>query len=482
MNSLAPLPASSSHRLLIVDDNRDIHEDIRKILGSQRADPELDSLEAELFGEEPSPTSFPQQSFVIDSATQGQEALELVRRATADGVPYSLAFVDMRMPPGWDGVTTIEHLWKVDPSLQIVICTAYSDHSWHDIVQRLQAFERLLIIKKPFDNVEIVQTAYNLSHKWSLERQLSEQMVMLNQVVEEKTADLKRANNELQKRLADLHRMESELRLAQKLESVGQLAAGVAHELNTPAQFVTDNLGFLADSNRDLNKLVRAYQHYVHAQPPCREQDTIRELEEAVDVEYLLSEIPSAISQSIDGMKRTAEIVRALKQFCHPSTGERNSMDVNAALDTTLTVARNEWKYVAELELNLAPDLPQILALCGEMNQVFLNLIVNAAHAMADTEKNGHKGILSVTTRQVDADRIEIAIGDTGSGIADDIKDKVFDPFFTTKGVGKGTGQGLALVHNVVVTQHGGDVRLETEVGKGTTFYVRLPLRPRVEA
>jgi PAS domain S-box-containing protein len=276
--------------------------------------------------------------------------------------------------------------------------------------------------------------------------------------------------------------METQLRQAQRLESIGQLAAGIAHEINTPTQYVGDNTLFLKDAFADLLTVLEAYASLATsaADGPVP-YDLLKSVEDAVraaDIEYLAAEIPKAISQSQEGIERVAGIVRAMKEFSHPGTGEKTLLDINRAIETTLTVARNEWKYVAELELDLQPDLPMVPCLPGDMNQVILNIVVNAAHAITDVVgKDGAsgKGIIRVQTR-TSGRSVEIRITDSGNGIPEHVRARVFDPFFTTKGVGKGTGQGLAISHSVIVDKHGGTISFESESGKGTTFIVRLPL------
>jgi signal transduction histidine kinase len=197
----------------------------------------------------------------------------------------------------------------------------------------------------------------------------------------------------------------------------------------------------------------------------------------AADMAYLSVEIPKAIQQSLDGVSRVTHIVRAMKEFSHPGTKEKTPVDLAKAIQSTLTVASNEWKYVAELVTEFDPALPPVICLPGEFNQVVLNLIVNAAHAIADVVGDGSKGKGTITVRtRRDGDWAEIRICDSGTGIPESARAKLFEPFFTTKGVGKGTGQGLAIAHSVVVDKHGGTIHFETELGKGTTFVIRLPL------
>lgn len=274
--------------------------------------------------------------------------------------------------------------------------------------------------------------------------------------------------------------LEHDLAQAQKLESIGQLAAGIAHEINTPTQFVGDNVRFLSDSFSDIGRLLDQYQRLLAAaKTGACPKDLIETCEAAnrgADLEYLLAEIPKAITQSAEGIGRVATIVRAMKEFAHPGNTEKVAVNLNKAIESTVTVARNEWKYVADLETKLDPSLPPVPCLVGEFNQVVLNMIVNATHAIADAVKGtGQKGTITIATGLV-GKFAEIRITDTGTGIPEAIRHKIFDPFFTTKGVGKGTGQGLAIARSVVVDKHGGTITVDSEVGKGATFIIRLPL------
>jgi two-component system NtrC family sensor kinase len=287
--------------------------------------------------------------------------------------------------------------------------------------------------------------------------------------------------------LTDRKRMERErqefevqLRQAQKLESIGQLAAGVAHEINTPTQYIGDNTRFLKDAFGSIVKVLGLYQQVAQAAgagvvPPAMLQEVATQTE-ALDISFLLQEIPTALEQSLEGIERVSKIVRAMKDFSHPNSAEKTPLDINSAIESTLTVARNEWKYVANLETNLDQSLPLVPCLPGEFNQVILNLVVNAAHAIADkvagTER---KGVIRVSTARV-AEWVEVRVSDTGAGIPKKVQPRIFEPFFTTKEVGKGTGQGLAIARSAIVDKHGGTIVFETEEGRGTTFIVRLPL------
>ncbi len=272
---------------------------------------------------------------------------------------------------------------------------------------------------------------------------------------------------------------------AQKLESIGQLAAGIAHEINTPTQFIGDNVHFLKDACGELLKLVESARK---ALPRDGVVDgamfaDFERVARECDLEFLEVEIPKAIGQTLEGVERVAKIVRAMRDFSHPGGSEKTQVDLNKAIETTVTVARNEWKYVADTRLELAPELPSVTCFPGEINQVLLNLVVNAAHAIkaAGAGDGGGKGVITISTR-LDGDMVEIRVGDTGTGIAEEHRHRIFDPFFTTKELGKGTGQGLTLAHQVIVKKHGGTLRFETEVGKGTTFVIRLPLESASDA
>lgn len=281
--------------------------------------------------------------------------------------------------------------------------------------------------------------------------------------------------------------LETQLRQAQKMEAIGELASGIAHEINTPTQYIGDNIRFFRDSFQDitdlLNKFKKLLANSENGSTLEKDRADIRKLIDDIDLEFLEEEIPTAIEQSLDGNKRVAEIVRAMKEFAHPGTEERSAIDVNHAIRNTMSVARNEWKYVAEIETDLAEDLPLVPCYPGSFNQVILNLIVNAAHAIGDVVKDGSggKGTIKVSTRDDDG-WVEIRISDTGCGIPESNRTKIFDPFFTTKEVGKGTGQGLSIAHSVIVEKHNGTIDFESVVGEGTTFIIRVPLTFETES
>jgi two-component system NtrC family sensor kinase len=588
-------PIIKNKRILVVDDNRAIHEDFRKVLSpKQNGAAKLGAVEESLFGD-PVNEAESILCFQLDSAFQGREGLELVEQAVKRREPYAMAFVDVRMPPGWDGIETCAKIWDVDPDLQVVICTAYSDYSWDDMRRKLGQSDRLVILKKPFDHIEVAQLASSLTQKWELLQESKRKVVNLEEVVEARTRQMfveqERFKSifenspegifqttqdghylcvnralaaiygyaspaELMEKLAGgatqiyvengrraewQQRMEAEqvvrefeseihcgdnstkwisetacritapdgsllyyqgfvlditpqktarrehqlmevhLRQAQKLESVGQLAAGIAHEINTPIQYVGDNMRFVQESFVGLNRLLQDYHALAEAtRGNVSTTEALAKVDSSsqeADLDYLGREIPLALKQSLDGVTAVANIVRAMKDFSHPGSVEKSPTDLNQALQTTIIVARNEWKYAADLETDLAPDLPLVPCLPGEFNQVILNLIVNAAHAIGDVIKQqpGTKGIIRLTTKR-DGAWAEIRVSDTGGGIPEAVRPRIFEPFFTTKEVGKGTGQGLAIARSTIVKKHGGTLTFESTMGQGTTFIIRLPI------
>lgn len=276
--------------------------------------------------------------------------------------------------------------------------------------------------------------------------------------------------------------LERDLQRAQKLEAVGQLAAGIAHELNSPIQYVGDNIRFLKDSLGGYDRLLATYEECWRrlteaGSIPEEMAQHLTETRESADIDFLAEEFPRTIEQSLEGVGRVEKIVRAMKDFSHPGDEEKAPANINAILQTTTTICRNEWKYVAELETDLSADLPLVPCYASEISQVFLNIIVNGAHAIEGFLKDGKKGQgkITIRSRHID-DSVEIRIADTGGGIPRDIQDRVFEPFFTTKERGKGTGQGLAIAHRVVIDRHQGSLTFESETGRGTTFIIKLPL------
>ena len=265
---------------------------------------------------------------------------------------------------------------------------------------------------------------------------------------------------------------EQELTQAQKLESVGRLASGIAHEINTPIQFVSDSVTFIQSAWHDVLALRDRYRKLIEPSKTLTAQ--MDREETSADLDYLLERTPMAIERSIEGLARVASIIKSMKEFAHPGGAEKAPADLKRGVLSTLTIATSEFKYVAELEVDIE-ELPPVMCHLGEINQVVLNLVVNAAHAVSDAIRPGGRGTITVRGRR-DGDDVVLSVGDTGTGIPEEVRDRIFEPFFTTKEVGKGTGQGLALARSVVEKKHHGSLSFETELGKGTTFFVRIPI------
>jgi|GEM_PF-767432 len=271
--------------------------------------------------------------------------------------------------------------------------------------------------------------------------------------------------------------LEKDLRQAQKLEAIGTLAGGIAHEINTPTQFVASNLDFFLDCQPDFKGFLDDCFSLCRTESSSADRaDKLRDLKEQYDIDYLMEEIPQALKQSLDGVNQIAEIVRSMKQFAHPGETHKTLVNLNDAITNTVTVCRNEWKYVADIDYSLASQLPEILCHHSELNQVILNIIINASHAIeGKLDSDEKKGKITISTKQIDS-IVEIAIEDNGGGIESSILERIFDPFFTTKAPGKGTGQGLAIAHTIITEKHQGELTVESEKGAGTTFYIRLPI------
>jgi two-component system, cell cycle sensor histidine kinase and response regulator CckA len=569
MNLTPQASQSHNHRVLIIDDNPSIHEDFRKILGPADAKlaEQLDATEASLFGDQAGASSA--QNFRIDSAFQGQEGLEKVRAACAEGAPYAVAFVDVRMPPGWDGIETISRIWKEFPDLQIVICTAYSDYSWDEIAKSVGNTDKMLVLKKPFDNVEVLQMAHALSKKWQLTQMGRKQMEELDALVNQRTAELRAANARLtgevaeraaaeealrrseerfskafhsspvpmaiqrpegkacldanisflelvgasreavlagsttfwadestptvlRQELAARHavrnlaatirttseetrevlvaaenlelgnapyhllilqditdrvRLENELRQAQKMEAVGRLAAGVAHDFNNILTVILGNTSTQLRNPRLDKKLT------------C------------------------SLTQVQRAAERATALTRQLLAYSRKQIIQRRPLALNEVVEQTVAMLRRLIGEHIALDMQLAPDLPPIFADPSNVEQVIMNLALNARDAMPDGGK------LTLATTRVEIDKasrernpesqlgpyICLAVRDTGYGMDAATVGRIFEPFFTTKDPGHGTGMGLATVYGVL-KQHGGWIEVDTAPGRGTTIRTFFPL------
>ena len=570
---------SDYRRVIVIDDNAAIHEDFRKILTVDVEDTCLSDATKALFGKSPEQTA---TGFDVDlsHANQGAEGLAICKNAVETGKPFAVAFVDMRMPPGWDGLKTIAELWQVDPNLQIVVCSAYPDHSWSKIHEKFGVTDRLLILKKPFDNAEVLQLTSALVEKRQLMELATARTERLEAIVEQRTQHFREAKREtdlllsaidsmligldadgkvnlwnlrcermfgiskmdaignfftelpidwkdsnqikndvdaMAKRfqvvfhdqsgeyrivgmssfdvsdngihkgnlvigtdLTENRALEAKLHQAQKLKAVGQLAAGVAHEINTPMQYIGDNLDFLEKKVGLLTPLMRGLEDLISTLTAKITDAVLSSLQataKKIKAKSFADDLLDAITDSRDGVQHVSKIVRAMKEFAHPGQDEKIPVDINKALTSTIAVSTYEWKYVANVSTNFDENNPVVPAFPVELNQVFLNILVNAAHAVGEATANGAngKGEIKVVTKLLD-DCVRVSITDSGTGIPEDIRARIFDPFFTTKGVGKGTGQGLSIAHAVVVNLHAGSLVCDSIPDRGTTFTVEIPL------
>jgi PAS domain S-box-containing protein len=366
---------------------------------------------------------------------------------------------------GWDS-EEIEGRNFVD-----IVCGEEKHESANHVKSAIDMTLRDSLIRAGFDDVfrhkegREVDVAYSVS---PLEGEGNDTgvVVTFSDISQRKRADEERRN------------LERQLNQTHKMEAVGQLAGGIAHEINTPIQYIGENLKFILESYQDTASLLKGYSQLMQkaAELPELQQDVanVKAIIEEIDLAYLEEETTNAIEQSISGTGQVANIVQAMKEFAHPGTKQMALADMNRIVTNAVAVCKNEWKYVADTELKLGDNLPQVKCLGGEISQVVLNLVINAAQAIQAAEL-GRKGLITVTTTH-NQGFVEVSITDTGTGIPKDAQDSVFNPFFTTKDVGRGTGQGLAIAQDIVVVKHQGKLFFETEEGVGTRFVMRLPL------
>jgi two-component system NtrC family sensor kinase len=276
------------------------------------------------------------------------------------------------------------------------------------------------------------------------------------------------AHRQLQREMIERERMKDELRIAHKLEAVGQLAAGIAHEINTPIQYVADSVHFIGQAFAEMRCIVQTYRQALY------DGTQHLALADNADLAYLEQNVPCAVDRALMGLDRVATLIKAMKEFGQPSCGDKSFADLNRAVTTTLTVARSKYSDIADIELDLG-DVPEVSCHIAELNQVFLQLIVNAADAIADVHVPPTRGTIRIRT-WCDAGAVCVSVSDNGGGIADDIRSRIFDPFFTTKAIGRGSGQGLSIARSIIVDRHAGMLTFDSAVGRGSTFLVRLPV------
>ncbi len=566
-----PSALTQNNRILIVDDNPSIHEDIRKILnGPERPSEALGSAKALLFGDEVPESD--ETQFEIESAHQGKEGLEMVQRAIEAGRPYALAFVDVRMPPGWDGVETISHIWKTYPALQVVICTAYSDYSWAEMIRQIGKSDSLVILKKPFDNIEVLQLAHALTEKWRLGQKVKNRLNDLDLAVSQRTTELESANQKLKQEISERMQVERALRLSEERFSMAFKASPIplAIQLLRQEKFVDANQGFQqltgysvtelvgrtpmeleiwsdADENRAMFEKLR--QHLSVRNLPRRlraKNGQTREILLSVELfeldgEPLLLIIAQDITEqmALESQLRQAQKMEAVGQLAagvahdfnniltviqghstlllagrSPDSSERKPLQTIVAaaeragklVRQLLTFSRKQFVKMSPMDIantlnaiaemlprvlpenitvtiNAGSDLPQINADAGMMEQMLMNLAVNARDAMP----SGGRVLITAALQEISPERagknqdarpgqfLCLSVADNGCGMPPEVLAHIFEPFFTTKPIGKGTGLGLATVYGIA-KQHEGWAEVESQTGQGSTFRIFIPI------
>jgi two-component system, NtrC family, sensor kinase len=393
------------------------------------------------------------EGYRTHAVANGEQALASVAQCAPD-----LILLDVMMPC-MDGYQVARTL-KADPStanIPIVMITALIDRS-----SRLEGLNAGVeeFLTKPVDRAELWLRVRNLLRLKTLGDALRDHSSLLEQQVRARTASLEKSNEQLREQIRQREAAQHELRLAQKLEAVGHLAAGIAHEINTPVQYVGDSVQFLKSAFADMLDIVKTSDATLYS------MDT--------DLDFLRVEVPAAIERVIEGLQRVTSIVHAMKEFAHSGGPGKQAADLNRALKATLQIARAEYRHVATIDLRCG-DIPEVLCNVGELSQAFLNLIVNAAHALADSGRNSASGWIKICTTFVD-NSVELTFEDNGCGIPEDLVAKIYDPFFTTKEIGRGSGQGLAITRTIVVDKHGGSIGVVSSPSIGTCFTLRLPV------
>ena len=440
-------------RILVVDDNPSIHDDFRRIFAAVRPrGDELDDLAASLF-ELPSQPARP--TFMLDHVSQGQEALEQVLAAREDGAPYALLFMDVRMPPGWDGVETTARVLDSDPDLHVVLCTAYPERGWRERVEGLPGRDRVLVLKKPFDIVEVQQLASALCEKWVNARRDRARMSELERSVTEQQGELAAVAIHLRQEIASRTLAESRLRKAERLEGLGRLAAGLCHEINNPLSYIVTSAEIMQEELDDLDPVLPG---------PAREE---------------LEQLLNAISV---GASRITRLVRNIRMFARHNEGSLEVIELDQAIRTAVEMIQPKLLPRVEIVIDTSSAVPA-LGRRFELEQVLINLVENAMHAMAEQRLPTPR--VAISTRLVGPRTVAIDVADVGPGIDEAIIEQVFDPFFTTKPVNKGMGLGLSICHTLISDMQGSiDARNGDERGAvfSITLGVAAPPRPTVVA
>lgn len=431
-----------TRRLLIADDNPDIHEDFHKVLGRRSVPSTLAEAEAALLdGQEA--TAIVDQSYEMDCVAQGQMAVDLVERMAQRGSLYAVAFIDIRMPPGIDGIETAQRIWAIDPGLQIVFCTAYSDYSWENMVSRLGQQDGFLVLKKPFDVIEVRQAALALSEKRRLLRENELAVITLEDRVRQRTSQLERTHAKLQKEMLDRLLLEKGLRQSHKLEALGRLAAGIGHEINNPLSYTLNNLEFL-----------------LHLVDEC---------EGSIDHDRLVA-MSDAVREALLGTYRIKQIVRGTRLFSQMSEAPPSDANVVSCMRAALAIVQSELRHKAKL-VEQWEEVPLVVGDPPRLEQVFVNLLLNAIQAIPKRQLSTAE--ISVSTKLSVEGLVEVWIRDNGCGIDAADMAQIFDPFFSTQPPGDGSGLGL-WISKSVIESFGGSITVESKAGRGTAVRLRF--------
>ncbi len=432
----APSAPPSSPRVLVVDDDQLVLDSVK------------DCLEL---------------AFAVVGTTSPREALRLILER-----PFEVIVTDLMMEE-LPGIELIRSVRCIRPRTKAIVVTGYGSKQAAISAVRQGAYD---FLEKPLTPAVLTQA---VRRAWG-----QHQAELENEVL---VAELRASNERLKQESEERKRLELDLLQAQKLKSIGQLAAGIAHEINTPVQFIADNTRFLKDAMPTvfglLDRQRAALEAALAGGQDAERLGAILAAGRDAKLDFLASEATAAIDESLEGLGRLAGIVRALRDFSHPGAGAKIHFNLNDVVRNMVLVGRSEWKYVAEIELDLDENLPLLPCLPGPLSQAILNIIVNAAHAVSEgADRRIGAGLIRITTRAC-GQLLELKVSDNGTGIPEAIRDRIFDPYFTTKPLGKGSGQGLAIAYAAVVNQHGGTIEVESTVGAGTTFIIKLPLCER---
>ncbi len=433
-------PFEQNRRVLLVDDQEQIHGDYRKILaGEGGLTNEYEDAAAAFFGDDASSTPTPvthAPAFQLESAYQGHEALERIKQANREGARYAMTFMDVRMPPGWDGIETIERIREVDREIQVVIATAYADYVWEDIYEKFGATDSIVFMRKPFDATEVQQLATTMTEKWNLARAARMRMDQLEQEVQRRTHDLQQA-------LEDLKKTQVQLIQSEKMATLGSLVAGLVHELNSPLGTVLSSIDVME-----------------------RALGQIRSQRSAEPLNRPLNALTESIGYTREASDRIATMLHSLKLFSRLDRAETELADLHENLESTLVVLKHELGDRVSVIRDYG-ELPRLRCRPAELNQVFLNLLSNAIRSIEGP------GSIRITTG-VEGQELFIRIADTGAGIEQQRLDRLFDVGFTSD---KRVRMKVGLAANYqVVQQHGGRIDVQSSPGEGSVFTIYLPL------